>query len=173
MLRHCARPNYRLCPLPPTVHPTKSRATTSGRPIEGRSCGRSTAGLSCAHFVGALFLGSKKTVKEWKVLTTNARSETIETIASYKSAFAERRCLIPVSAFYEWTGEKKGQKTKWAFTLPGSGWFCFAGIWDRACRDGPRDLVGRFVSSHHDLDGTVTRSRGPFTMPTRRRYPLS
>lgn len=74
----------------------------------------------------------KKTVKEWKVLTTNARSETVETIASYKSAFAERRCLIPVSAFYEWTGEKKGQKTKWAFTLPGSEWFCFAGIWDRA-----------------------------------------
>ena len=53
----------------------------------------------------------KKSIKEWKVLTTNARSETIATIASYKSAFAHRRCLIPVSAFYEWTGEKT-PKTK-------------------------------------------------------------
>ena len=48
----------------------------------------------------------KKTVKEWKPLTTNARSETIDTTASFKSAFARRRCLIPVSSFYEWTGEK-------------------------------------------------------------------
>ena len=73
----------------------------------------------------------QKPIKEWKVLTTNARSETIATIASYKSAFAHRRCLIPVSAFYEWTGEKT-PKTKWQFTLPGAEWFCFAGIWDRA-----------------------------------------
>ena len=73
----------------------------------------------------------KKTLKEWKVLTTNARSETVATIASYKSAFAHRRCLIPVSAFYEWTGEKS-PKTKWQFTVPGSECFCFAGIWDRA-----------------------------------------
>jgi putative SOS response-associated peptidase YedK len=65
------------------------------------------------------------------VLTTNARTETIETIARYKSAFARRCCLIPVSAFYEWTGDKT-PKTKWQFTLPGAEWFCFAGIWDRA-----------------------------------------
>ena len=32
------------------------------------------------------------------MLTTNARSKTIATIATYKSAFAHRRCLIPVSA---------------------------------------------------------------------------
>ena len=73
----------------------------------------------------------RKPLKEWKVLTTNARRETITTTASYKSAFATRRCLIPVSAFYEWTGEKT-PKTKWQFTLPGREWFCFAGIWDRA-----------------------------------------
>lgn len=73
----------------------------------------------------------RKGVKDWKVLTTNARSETIEKLPSYRSAFAERRCLIPVSAFYEWTGDKS-PKTKWQFTLPGAEWFCFAGIWDRA-----------------------------------------
>lgn len=73
----------------------------------------------------------KKTLKEWKVLTTNARSETIDTTPSYKGAFARRRCLIPVSAFYEGTGDNS-PKTKWQFTVPGNDWFCFAGIWDRA-----------------------------------------
>ena len=48
-----------------------------------------------------------------------------------QSAFARRRCLIPVSNFYEWTGEK-GHKTKWSFRLEGAEWFWLAGIWDRA-----------------------------------------
>ena len=73
----------------------------------------------------------KKPVKEWKALTTNARSETIATTPSFKSAFARRRCLIPVSSFYEWTGEK-GRKTKWDIHIAGREWFCFAGIWDKA-----------------------------------------
>ncbi|UZO94928.1 SOS response-associated peptidase family protein [Roseomonas mucosa] len=61
---------------------------------------------------------------------SNARGETIDTIASYKNAFTERRCLIPVSAFYGWTDDKS-PNPKWRFTLPGSEWFCFAGIWGR------------------------------------------
>jgi putative SOS response-associated peptidase YedK len=73
----------------------------------------------------------KKTVKEWKPLTTNARSETIAATPSFKSAFARRRCLIPVSSFYEWTGEK-GHKTKWDIRVTDREWFCFAGIWDKA-----------------------------------------
>jgi putative SOS response-associated peptidase YedK len=73
----------------------------------------------------------KKPIKEWKVLTTNARSETITTTATFKAAFKNRRCLIPLDQFYEWTGEK-GKKTKWSFTRTDKEWFCFAGIWDRA-----------------------------------------
>ena len=37
----------------------------------------------------------------------------------------------PVSNFYEWTGAK-GHKTKWDIRVVGKGWFCFAGIWDKA-----------------------------------------
>ncbi len=32
----------------------------------------------------------------------NARSETLATKGAFKSAFAKRRCLIPVDGFYEW-----------------------------------------------------------------------
>ena len=36
----------------------------------------------------------------WK--TINARAETIATSASFKTAYAKRRCLVPVDGFYEW-----------------------------------------------------------------------
>src|SRR5438874_6189128 len=72
-----------------------------------------------------------KGIKEWKMLTTNARWETLTTTRTFKTAAANRRCLIPVSEFYEWTGEK-GSKTKWSFTRSDGDWFCFAGVWDRA-----------------------------------------
>ena len=72
-----------------------------------------------------------KGIKEWKMLTTNARWETLTTTRTFKTAAAKRRCLIPVSEFYEWTGEK-GSKTKWSFARSDGDWFCFAGVWDRA-----------------------------------------
>nr|MCH9751967.1 SOS response-associated peptidase [Alphaproteobacteria bacterium] len=46
-----------------------------------------------------------------------------------------KRCLIPVSGFYEWTGQK-GSKTPFAIGLRNRRWFCFAGLWDRATIDG-------------------------------------
>lgn len=38
-----------------------------------------------------------------------------------------RRCLVPVSGFYEFTGTRY-PKTKWLFTMPGQDWFCLAGL---------------------------------------------
>ena len=39
-----------------------------------------------------------------------------------------RRCLIPASHFFEFTGTKS-PKSKWKFTKTGEDWFCFAGLW--------------------------------------------
>lgn len=40
------------------------------------------------------------------------------------------RCLIPASAFYEFTDAEPGQKrkTKWSFSMVGDSWFWIAGI---------------------------------------------
>ena len=39
-----------------------------------------------------------------------------------------RRCLVPASHFYEFTGARS-PKSKWRFTRTGEAWFCFAGLW--------------------------------------------
>jgi putative SOS response-associated peptidase YedK len=40
------------------------------------------------------------------------------------------RCLVPATAFYEFTGERS-PKTRWRFTEAGRPWFCLAGLWRR------------------------------------------
>ena len=103
----------------------------------------------------------KKSIKEWKVLTTNARSETIADIPSYRDAFQKRRCLVPLDQFYEWTGPK-GKKTKWSFTLKDKDWFCFAGIWERA------ETTDGIVESY----SLVTILAGPDVKPYHDRQPV-
>ena len=59
----------------------------------------------------------------------NARSETVATKPSFRTAFKNRRCLIPSNGFYEWKGSK-GQKQPMFLTLPNSNPFAFAGLWE-------------------------------------------
>jgi putative SOS response-associated peptidase YedK len=63
----------------------------------------------------------------------NARAETVATTAAFKAAYGKRRCLVPVSAFYEWTGpadKKAGHKVKWRISVPEEPLFALAGLWE-------------------------------------------
>jgi putative SOS response-associated peptidase YedK len=62
--------------------------------------------------------------------TINARSETVATQPSFRDAFKARRCLVPVNAFYEWSGPK-GHRTKWRIRVTDEGIFSLAGLWER------------------------------------------
>lgn len=66
----------------------------------------------------------------WKMTTFNARCEGVATASTFKGAFARRRCIVPASAWYEWTGEK-GSKTKHTFRRGDDGVIWFAGTWDK------------------------------------------
>lgn len=77
----------------------------------------------------------RKPLSEKKFSTFNARSETVATSNTFRGAFRHKRCLIPASGFYEWTGSK-GSKTPFAIGLRNRRWFYFAGLWDRATSDG-------------------------------------
>ena len=65
----------------------------------------------------------------FKLTTFNARTETVASAATFRGAFARRRCLIPASAWYEWTGPAGG-KTRHRFSRADGQALWFAGIWD-------------------------------------------
>jgi putative SOS response-associated peptidase YedK len=60
----------------------------------------------------------------------NARIETLTGLPAYRAAFRNRRCLVPVSAFFEWSGPS-GQRTKWRIRPQNQPLFGLAGLWER------------------------------------------
>jgi putative SOS response-associated peptidase YedK len=100
-------------------------------------------------------------VKDWRPMCTNARAESLATTAAYREPFRRRRCLVPATHFFEWTGEK-GSKVMWKFTRADAEIFCFPGLWDRArTSDGP---VESFT--------IVTCAPGPDCAPYHDRQPV-
>lgn len=65
----------------------------------------------------------------------NSRSDKLDS-PMWKESFEKRRCLIPVAAFYEWSGPK-GNKRTHRFTSPDDGWLLMAGIWEESESLGP------------------------------------
>lgn len=63
----------------------------------------------------------------WK--TINARAETIATSASFKGAYAKRRCLVPVDGFYEWRTLGK-VKQPYAIGMADGEPFTLGGLWE-------------------------------------------
>ena len=59
----------------------------------------------------------------------NARAETIAKSGMFRAAFAERRCLVPAPAYYEWRDDLDG-KTPFAVARVDGDPVAFGGIWE-------------------------------------------
>lgn len=60
----------------------------------------------------------------------NARAETVAEKPSFRAAFANRRCLVPASGFFEW--ERAGSvKVPHLISVRDAPVFAMAGIWER------------------------------------------
>ena len=82
--------------------------------------------------------------------TINARIETVHEKASFKKAYQQRRCLVPMTGFYERGGDKKLNY----FTNEGDGMKSFAGLWEIWDRSG--DFQSS-ISKDKNLDCFVPR----------------
>jgi putative SOS response-associated peptidase YedK len=71
----------------------------------------------------------KKSLREVP-FTFNARVETVDSSAMFRDAFKHRRCIVPASGFFEWTGEKTARIPHY-FSAADGGLLGIAGLWDR------------------------------------------
>jgi len=94
----------------------------------------------------------------------NARAETVSTKASFRSAFAAHRILVPADGFYEWDKKGDGGKQPHYFTRTDGTPLAFAAIaeWWRD-RNGPPDAPGIrscsiiTTTASRDMDGIHDR----------------
>lgn len=70
----------------------------------------------------------KKPLRELPA-TFNARAETVAEKPMFRSAFKARRCVIPASGYYEWTG-KPGSKVPHYITACDGKPLALAGLWE-------------------------------------------
>jgi putative SOS response-associated peptidase YedK len=97
-------------------------------------------------------------------LIINARSETAEEKPMFKSAMANRRCLIPASGYFEWKKDGK-HKTKYAFHRS-DGMLYLAGCY-REEKDSPlptfviltRNAVGDIIDIHDRMPVIVPKDK--------------
>lgn len=69
--------------------------------------------------------------KDRSSMQINARSETVFEKSSFKEAYKQRRCLIPLNGYFEWKKDAGSKTSKPHFIVSSSGnYFVFAGIYE-------------------------------------------
>ena len=83
----------------------------------------------------------------------NARAETVASNGMFRQAYAKRRCIVPVVAFYEWKAEPGGKQPVAIAPSSGEG-MAFAGIWEHWRGEG-EEVVRTFAIITADANATM------------------
>jgi len=102
------------------IAPTQPVATVRGA---GKAGGRTFAWARWGLVPGTPGAGKRVLI--------NVRAEGAGSRPPFREAFAERRCLVAASGFYEWKAAGGGRRPYY-FHLPGHRPFAFAGLWEPA-----------------------------------------
>ncbi len=108
-----------------------------------------------------------KSLKEFKLATFNARAERVAEKPMFRDSFKKRRCLIPVSGYYEWHDTTSG-KQPYYFTRRDGQVITIAGLWsnwkDKATGDDLKSCAmvitapNKFVAEVHDRMPVILES---------------
>ncbi|HTP63256.1 MAG TPA: SOS response-associated peptidase [Burkholderiales bacterium] len=98
---------------------------------------------------------------------SNARSDTISVKPAFRSAFRERRCLIPASGYYEWKSAA-GKKYPYLFRMRNEEPFAMAGIWEHW--EGPPGVIHSFavITTEPNALAATIHDRMPVIIPKER-----
>ena len=83
----------------------------------------------------------------------NARSETAATSGMFRGSLAQRRCLVPADAFYEWRTMQDG-KQPYAIARQNGAPLVFAGIWE-IWREPDGEMLRTFAILTTAANGTM------------------
>jgi putative SOS response-associated peptidase YedK len=100
----------------------------------------------------------------------NARIESVHEKPTFRSAFASRRCIIPVTGYYEWATENGPFAPKQPFYIHREdSVLALAGIFDRwvdsngeiheSCSIITRPAIGKLATIHHRMPTFITQER--------------
>jgi putative SOS response-associated peptidase YedK len=138
------RPNYNLCP-------------THRTPVVFIKDGECAIDLMRWGLV-PFWAADVKSADKYSLI--NAKAEEIETKRSYSAAFKQRRCLVPVSGFFEWKREGR-TKTPFAIHLKDRPILLLAGVWERWASKDTGETVNSFAilttASNSFMDQIHTR----------------
>ena len=70
-------------------------------------------------------------LKELKLATFNARAETVAEKPFFREPFKSRRCLMPVSGYYEWEDTPQGKQPHYFTARDESPVLTIAALWDQ------------------------------------------
>jgi len=115
-----------MVPVVPAFSPNPDFRPTNTAPVVRRSHASGERELAMLRW-GLVPMWAKEL--KFGARCINARAETLASTPAFRVAYRKRRCLVPVNAFFEWTGEP-GHKVKWRIGLKEEPLFALAGLWE-------------------------------------------
>lgn len=83
----------------------------------------------------------------------NARTETVDSKKSFSNSFANKRCIVPVTGFYEWDNFKN----PYLFFYNNNKIFSLAGLWDRWSQKGTDKILDTFTILTMDAESPISK----------------
>jgi putative SOS response-associated peptidase YedK len=98
--------------------------------------------------------------------TINARLETVATKPAFRSAWKQRRALIPSSGYYEWMQLDARTKQPYYVQMQGAPVMFYAGLWESRRDEAGHELLTYSIITR-DADQTVAtlHDRMPLVLP--------